>query len=164
MELLRVRRWKTALPGGQSRGQSFVELAMTLPMVISLLMGIVDAGFVFYAHVQAAAACGEAANVGSRMALDSTDSQADNDAARNSTIAATAVGALGKLNPSLPNFDPSSTHYVEVAYQPSTSADRIGEPISVTLRYRQKVLFNVLPNLLPGGYFEVSTTTQARIQ
>lgn len=159
-----IRRWTPRLLRGRNSGQSFVELAMTLPLVMTLLMGVVDSGFVFYAHVQAAAACGEAANVGSRLTLDSTDTQAHNDAARNSAIVSTATGALGRLNPNLPNFDPTSSHYVEIAYQPSTSVDRIGEPISVTVRYRQKVLFNVLPGLLSGGYYEVSTTTQARIQ
>jgi len=53
-------RWQ---PGSSSRrwGQSLVELALVLPLLLMLLMGLMEFGMVLYAHVQVSNAAREAA-------------------------------------------------------------------------------------------------------
>ncbi len=46
-------------------GQSLVELAFTLPLLILILLGLADFGFLLYAHVQVANAAREGARAGS---------------------------------------------------------------------------------------------------
>lgn len=48
-----------------ARGQSLVELALTLPLLILLLYGLAEFGFLLYAHVQVTNAAREGARAGS---------------------------------------------------------------------------------------------------
>lgn len=48
-----------------SRGQSLVETALLLPLLIVLLFGVVEFGFFLYAHIQVANAAREAARAAS---------------------------------------------------------------------------------------------------
>ncbi len=150
-------------------GQSFIELALLIPLVLGLAMGVIDLGFVLYAHVQVAAASGEGALVGSRYAVsgDAADphvSTADNDNARNTAITNRVVAAMGRLNTTTPaNFTPSSD--ITVTYHNSPgSLTRMGEDMTVRVQYRQRVLFDFLPRIINNDYIVVSSSTRVRIE
>jgi len=51
--------------GRHSSGQSLVEFALTLPLLVLLLYGLVEFGFFLYAHVQVTNATREGARAGS---------------------------------------------------------------------------------------------------
>jgi Flp pilus assembly protein TadG len=174
------------------RGQSLVELALTLPILVLLSMGIIDLGYALYAHVQVAAASGEGANVGSRMTLEidlNNYNQNDYDRQRLQAVSRAVMRSMGRLNLGTPNFSPltdpipnnyplpqAATDDILVTYSPASSANatRVAsmmsdgpEEIIVRVKYRQPLLFGFLPNLLTFSgreYLEVSTTTRARIQ
>jgi hypothetical protein len=152
---------------GSGRGQSFVELALTLPFVLALTMGVVDLGFILYAHVQVAAAAGEGAIVGSRFTVsgDASDNGvtwAGNDALRNAAIRTRVTQAMGRLNITSPHFTPGSD--ITITYHPTTatSLTRTGEEMTVTVSYRQSLVFDFMPNA--GSLTTVSTSTRTRIQ
>lgn len=53
------------LQSGHKRGQSLVELAIALPLLLLVLLGIADFGLLLFAHVQVANATREGARAGS---------------------------------------------------------------------------------------------------
>jgi hypothetical protein len=52
------------------RGQSLVEFALVLPVLVILLLGLLDLGRLFYAYVGVTGAAGEGAAHGARIARD----------------------------------------------------------------------------------------------
>ena len=154
---------------GRTRGQSLVETALILPIVMLLMMGIVDLGFVLYANIQVAAAAGEGARVGSLILLPGSGSTAalpseDSDEYREREVKAAVVRAMGQLSTSGPNFSSSSD--VTISYDPvspSLNGTRTKDQMIVGVRYRQPIMFNVLPGLI-GDSFQVSSRAQIRIQ
>ena len=57
---------------GHSRGQSLVELALTLPLLFLILFGVVDLGRLFTAYVTIANASREGARYGMTNSMDSS--------------------------------------------------------------------------------------------
>jgi Flp pilus assembly protein TadG len=57
--MLRAGRYRS------QRGQSAVEIALLLPILLLILFGIIIAGFIFYAHIQVSNAVREGARAGS---------------------------------------------------------------------------------------------------
>ncbi len=160
--------------GGASQGQSLVELAISLPLVITMMMGIIDFGWVFYAHVQVAAASGAGAHSGAVFPADRSRTLGQNDADRELAVrnaifnasSSPATSSLGLLSTSSPNFSVASD--VAVSYPNGAPVDpantiRVGEEMLVTVRYHQPVMFQVLPGTV-AGRFDVSTSTRVRIQ
>lgn len=162
-----VRRGSGKAAGQGSRGQSIVELSLVLPIVMMLLMGMIDLGFVLYAHVQVAAASYEGARAGTLYPVDATALLNQNDAARQAAVRDAVASAMGRLDLSTTrNFD--KTTDVTFAYDPPTPpppyywSNRSGDAMVVTVRYRQPVRFTLLPGLTDGR-FRVSTSTRVRI-
>ena len=56
-----------------TRGQSAVEMALLLPILLLLLFGIIIAGFIFYAHIQVSNAVREGARAGSLYRITQFD-------------------------------------------------------------------------------------------
>lgn len=146
-----------------ARGQSLVELALVVPFIMLFAMGIIDAGFVFFAHTQVAAAAGEGALVGSRILVNpdsSHQTRPDNNEWRLQQVKAAVVAALGRLQNSSPFFSAASD--VSIEYHDDTGpASRTGEQFTVTVRYRQPVIFGMLSGT---GSFEVASQSRARVQ
>lgn len=164
-------RRTSAIKAGQ-RGQSLVEIGLMLPIMMLLLMGIIDLGFVLYAHVQVAAASYEGARTGSLFRGDLDKSWPENDADRNVAARAAVVGAMGRLDTStVLNFrvtTDNATSDVKIAYEPLVPTDppsplRTGEEMIVSVQYRQPLFFHFLPGMI-GDRWQVSTSTRIRIQ
>ena len=150
---------------GGGRGQSLVEFALTLPIAMALLMGVIDLGFVLHAHVQVAGACYEGARRGSLFPGNLNDLYTQNDSARLDVVKASVQGAMGLLDISNPqNFDVSSD--VKITYYPTVPTDsstRTGDEMVVTVSYRQPVWFNLLSGL-SNSRLQVTSSTRVRIQ
>jgi len=155
-----------------ARGQSLVELALTLPIMTTVLVGVIDLSFVLYAHVQVAAAAGEAARAGALFTGDLILPISQNDANRSQAIrdavynASMGTTAMGMLKTSSPNFDVTSD--VQVSYDPAWPVDplntvRSGDQVVVTITYRQPLLFYLLPGQV-SHMLTVATTSRMRIQ
>ncbi len=99
----------------REEGQSAVEIALMLPILLMLLFGIIIVAFNFFAFVQVSNATREAARAGSLYRLT-----VNNGASSSATLANTvqsaiydtsstpAISALGFLNPTAPNFNVTS--------------------------------------------------------
>ncbi len=66
---VRKRRWASHGCGRQ-RGQSLVELAVALPLLLLLLLGTIDLGRVFFDYIQLRGAVREGAGYGARAPSD----------------------------------------------------------------------------------------------
>lgn len=149
---------------GADRGQSLVEFALTLPIVLMLLMGIVDLGFVLHAHVQVAGACYEGARQGSLFPGNVNDFSDQNDTAREQAVRAAVANAMGLLDTAnVQNFNLSSD--VLIVYHPAspTNSTRSGDEMVVTVRYRQPVWFGLVTGI-NNSRLQVSTSTRMKIQ
>lgn len=161
-----MRGFWARLRRGQ-RGQSLVELAISMPLLATLTMGVIDLSFVLYAHVQVAAASHEAARAGALFPGDYDLVLSQNDADRATAVqkavydTATTRSALGRLYPISPNFSVATD--VQVTYPAAASTvTRQGDEMIVTVVYRQPVWFAVLGQATDS--VQVGTSTRVRIQ
>lgn len=150
------------------RGQALVELALMLPILTVILMGVIDLSFVLYAHIHVAAACNEGARTGSLFPGDFSQSLAANDAARLQRVRqavcdpGNGTTALGMLRTTTPNFDVNTD--VTVSYpEANSSTTRIGEKLVVTVTYRQPLWFDFLPGAVSSA-LQVASSATMRIQ
>lgn len=165
-------RWTN--PGGGarvSRGQSLVELAITLPIMITLLMGVIDVGFTMYGSLQVAAASYEGARQGAVFPGDLGKTDAQNQSDRTTVVqnaiynSGTGTGAMGLLSTSSPNFNVGTDVLVSFPGTPTDplNTTRRGMEMVVQVTYHQPVFFKLLPGT-SSGLINVSTTTKVRIQ
>lgn len=157
---------------GRSRGQSLVELAMTLPIMVMLVMGVIDVGFALYGSIQVAAASYEGARVGAVYGGDLSKTDAQNQSDRTTVVQnaiynpSTHTSAMGLLSTSSPNFNVATD--VVVTFPGDTPPDplnttRKGMEMVVKVTYHQPVFFKLLPGT-GSGLVDVTTTTKVRIQ
>ena len=109
------------------RGSSAVEIALVLPVVLVLFLGIVEVAFLLFAHVQVANAAREGARTGSLCRLNGncdslTTAVKDTVFSEAQFLNMTDVGTGGNTAVVV---QPSSLSYVPA----------IGDPITVTVTY-----------------------------
>lgn len=141
------------------RGQSALETALTLPLVFTLIMGVLELGVAFNAYTTLVSAAREGARAGAVYLYDSAYSQTANDQNRESGIGTvtpytdnirdTVASSLGILSNSLPAFDKNSD--VTISYAPPPGATRLlqtrkGELVSVRVVYRHSLMTQLLAN------------------
>ena len=160
---------------GASRGQSFVELAISLPLVMMLIMGVIDFGWALYAQIQVASASYEGARAGAMFSGgDITQPTSTNDVARAQAVrnaiydptGAPSTNTLGMLN-AADTYNFNVTTDVQIS-TPDPASDpynttRVGQQLWVTVTFHQPIWFTVLPGI-SNGRINVSTTTKVRIQ
>ena len=138
------------------RGQSAVEIALLLPLLLLLLSGIIITAFIFYASIQVTNAVREGARAGSvyRMTMASTGwtmDQTVQNAVYNPTTTPKQT-ALGFLNATPPSFN-VATDVVIVSYlhADGTAGDKANPQagdrltLQVTYRYTVPVVSAALP-------------------
>lgn len=155
------------------RGQSLVELAISLPLVVVLVTGVIDFGWVLYAQVQVASASYEGARAGALFHGDITQDTPTNDSARVQAIenaiydpsGSPPTNTLGMLNAAnLNNFNVSTDVQVTTPDPvDTTNTTRVGQQLYVTVTFHQPVWFTTLPGI-NNGRINVSRTTKVRIQ
>lgn len=135
----------------RERGQSLVEMALLLPVLVLILMALFDFGRAIYAYNTVS----NAARDGARLAIvDQRTSGSTYLAAIEAANQATGLG-----------LDPADSSEVEVQFPDplsNCSDPGIGCPVSVTVRYRFSPITPVIGSIL--GPFEVSSTTELPIE
>ncbi|MCX8067462.1 MAG: pilus assembly protein [Anaerolineae bacterium] len=122
--------------GRKQRGQSLVEFALVLPLLILLLGGVLELGRLFFAYVAITDAAAEGATYASVRPSSSIQDI--------TTRAQQAAGGLVQLDPSM----------VQVQ-RPSLAA---GAPITVTITYPFQLITPLLGDLVPGRTIPIRAT------
>ena len=104
--------------GRRERGQAVVELALTIPFVVLLLLAIVQLGLVVRDEILTVHASREAARVG---AVDPSP-----DAPRRAAVASSGLDARRMSVSSSPRGAPGSTLTVTVRYSAPTEVPLVG--------------------------------------
>lgn len=153
-------------------GQAAVETALILPALLVLLMGIIIAGFTFYAVIQVTNAAREGARAGSlyriTVATRSGGWTLDNEvqsAICNSTANTSALGYLKPANCNSTSFNVNSsdvtTTWVDVdADGTVSSGDQV--VVQVTYRYRIPILSSFVQAF--GNPFVIVRSVMMEIQ
>jgi Flp pilus assembly protein TadG len=136
-------------------GQSTVEVALVLPGLIILLLGMIAAGMAFYAFIQVTNAAREGARAGSlirntQMINSSMDTTVKN-AICNSSAGTSALGFLTPpSNCSSSSFQVSTDVTTTWDYQASTSAFTAGDKFHVVITYRYTMpVFSAMIPMFP---------------
>lgn len=82
----------------EDEGQNLVEFALLLPVLMYILMGIMQFGLIFAVYLTLNNAVREGARWGSIYIYDNTQTQTQNDTARNDGLLDRLVGSRGVLN------------------------------------------------------------------
>lgn len=142
-------------------GQSTVEIALTLPLLLLVLFGIIVSVFIFYAFIQVSNAAREGARAGSvyrstmnngaNLSLDVTVQKAIYDN-KGTVSPSDDVTALGSLSTSSPSFNVATDVVCTLNGSPCSYFDKTDPPhvgdqlaVQVTYRYTMPVLSAALP-------------------
>ena len=119
----------------KQRGQSLVEIALTLPILIILFLGIAEVGFFLFSHVQIANAARAGTREGSLCRLN-------NNCSTLNTVVQTAVYNEAQYL----NMTGSNTTVITQPSNPATNP-AIGTPITVTVTYTHTspIVSNFIP-------------------
>ncbi len=144
-----------------TRGQSAVEIALLLPILMILVFGIVMSGFLFYAYIQVSNAAREGARAGSLYLITRVDNSTNPITIRtldeivqkaiydNST--SPAESALGYLAVNASSFVVTSDVVTTLTKPDGTAGDPTApDPgdrlyVQVTYRYTQPILSAFVP-------------------
>ncbi len=111
------------------RGQAMVELAIVLPILLLLIMGIIDFGRIYHGYLAVTTAAREAAR---QAAIGATDAE----------IEETALTAAAPL----------SATALTVQVSPGQSSRYPGTTITVEVHYRLPVLTPIVQKMLPNPF------------
>ncbi len=109
-----------------SRGQSLVETALMLPIILLILMGIIDFGLMFNNYLTVSNASREGAR---KAAVGGTDSE----------IRAFVGSAAGALDAS----------HLTVMISPLQSSRKKGDEVVVTVDYNYSLITPIIASLVP---------------
>ena len=125
----------------KQKGQSLVETALVLPIILVLLTGIIDFGLLFNSYLQVSNASREGARI---AAIGSTDEQIIS--AVNTAAAALDIERL------------------TVAIAPSQAAGRSsGDSVAVSVQYDYNMITPIITAIIPGP-IELKTSTTMRCE
>jgi Flp pilus assembly protein TadG len=121
------------------RGQAVTELALVLPILLLMLLGIVELGRLFHAYLVVQEAARDAVRY---VSVAQSDAQVEQVILQNT----------------------ASLQSAQVTYEitPQPSGRRSGEPVSVTVQYPVQLITPVLSSLLPNPYVVSSTMTMRK--
>lgn len=140
-----MQRGKTlqAEPIQAEQGQSVVELALALPMLLLLVLGVVDLGLGFKSYI----ALTNAAREGVRWVSIYPDDPAGALARTNAEAERIGLfyGVFGEDDGYTVNFSPNKSVYAE------------GDEVTVAINYNYDLLFGVIPDL-PSVPFQAHAT------
>ena len=124
---------------GRTAGQSLVETALVLPILLILFLGIVEVGFLLFSHVQVANATREGARYGSLCRLNDTCADLTN------AVKGTVFAEAQLLHMS----DAGGGANAQVQVEPPSLATipSVGTPITVTVSYTHSSPF--ISNFVP---------------
>ena len=124
-----------------SRGQSMVETALVLPIIILILMAIIDFGFLFNNYIVLSNASREASR---KAAVGGTDTE----------ITALITSLTGTLN--------AADRTTSIS--PSQALRTHGAQVTVTITYNNHLLTPVVGAFFPGGTAILVSKTVMRVE
>ena len=133
------------------RGQSLVELALILPLLLIILAGVLDLGRMYYAYVMVTDAAAEGAAYAIVNPPDNPTDPADTNAAK---IRARALSASGGL------VEEDGAVEIHCPTCPNTMS---GDSITVTVTYDFSVMTPFINVLVPDGVIPVSATASESV-
>lgn len=137
-----MKNWNEKHQLNNEKGQSMVELALVLPILLLLFMGIVQFGFIFNGHITVTSAAREgarlavvghddaavmdrveAASVAPLLTIDRFNIHIDRNVGSEETLSVTVLGSVDIIVPMLTMFtgnsvDVSSKSVMRVEVQP----------------------------------------------
>lgn len=122
------------------KGQSMVEFAIIFPILILILVGIIEFGFMFSGYL--------------------TLTNASRETARSISLGANDASAIQRANDSIVNLD--QTHLI-VTISPVESLRAQGDLVTVTLTYNYEFLTPFMEAIL-GNHFQLITDTTMRVE
>lgn len=122
-------------PNTVHNGQSLVEVALVLPMLLVLFLGIADVGFLLYTHVQVANAVRTGARAGSLCRMH-------NNCITLPTVVESAVFGEAQFL----DMGPTNTTVTTLPVSPGAKP-AVGSSITVTVTYTHSPIF--LSNFVP---------------
>ncbi len=125
----------------RSKGQSLVETAIILPIVLLLVMGIIDFGLLFNNYILISNASREGAR---KAALGGTDSEI-----RQTVLNMTTALKLENMDIRITAPDGSRGH---------------GKAIIVSINYRSELITPLIDKFFPGGVAELNSASIMRME
>ncbi|MHB8891149.1 MAG: PKD domain-containing protein [Candidatus Limnocylindrales bacterium] len=158
----RSRRWLTALAGAVvrvpciPRGQSLVEFALVLPVMLILLAGALDLGRVFYANISLDGAAREGALQAARTPANFID-DADCDQDSNLVVCRVQMETRGSMTEVAPGD-------IELACSISGCPAQAGSTVTVTVRGTFRLLTPLLAAVFGGTDLPITSSATAQIE
>ena len=121
-------------------GQALVEFALVLPLLLILVCGIIDFGWIFGCQLSASSAAREAARY---TAIHYNDSTTDNDAA----IAQDIV-----------------EDYAPTLVSPSVTLTKSSDTVTITVRSQVDILTPIIAAFFPDGQSTVTARCTMRLE
>lgn len=164
-----IRGWRRSPPAGGEGGQATVELALALPVVFSLIVGVLELGVGFNAYVTLVSAAREGVRAGaiylynSSLPLSPADLKAFNDRSRETAVRDGVASSMGVLQNTPPSFDRNSDVAISYVHDPSLPLldSRRGDLIVVVVTYRHELLSKLLSE---NPVLTMTARAQARIE
>jgi Flp pilus assembly protein TadG len=129
VNMILIRRLK------QNKGQSLVETALVLPIILLILMGIIDFGMMFNNYLVV--------------------SNASREGARNAAVGATDTEIAAIVDNVASTLD---TSRIIVEILPSETERKKGDEVKVTVKYEYQLLTPMISALLPNPINLTGTT------
>lgn len=121
-------------------GQSMVEFALIMPILLLIIVGIIEFGFMFSGF----------------LAL----TNASREAVRNISLGGNDASATQRAKESSMNLDPDQ---MVVVINPSNSTRKQGDAVTVTITYEYDFLTPFMEKLL-GSNFQLEADTTMRVE
>lgn len=140
----------------QTKGQSLVEMALILPILLMVIFGIIDLGYYVYGYATIYQAARNGSEKASQVPPTTGNLGNPSDPCTSAVLTATAQGAV--LFPDIKNA-------VQISY-PSGGLREVGEPVQVGIVYDIEPLtplFNLVP-LGNRGVMTVRVTARRSIE
>lgn len=125
----------------RQKGQSLVETAIILPIILLLIMGIIDFGLLFNNYIVISNASREGAR---KAALGGTDTA--------------VIQTVQNMTASL------QTHDMTISITPGYSARSHGTEVRVTVTYRNRMITPLIDAFFPGGEANLKSTSVMRVE
>jgi Flp pilus assembly protein TadG len=123
------------------KGQSLVEAAIIMPVMLLLIMGIIDFGLLFNNYILISNAAREGAR---KAALGETDVQ--------------IVQSIQNMTTTL---DLSN---LEISIAPPDGSRGHGADVTVSIHYRSRLITPIIDKFFPGGVADLNSTTIMRVE
>lgn len=132
------------------RGQALVELALLIPLIMTLLLGIVEFGRIYTAQLT----LNNAVRAGARAASVGDDDVSINNQVTNICLTNSLTGAELTINDTTPAF----------------SSRKMGDTVSVSADYRVNLVVPIIKQIIDtvdgtaDGKFKVSAEVSMRVE